>query len=177
MRHSVRISVAPSGRAGRRVRGGGGGSSSALGFDVNAELAIVGEQHVVKRLQTPWSMAAKSLRPIPQGGGFGRRQLRGKFSPLRKVAKLSPGEIWGVWQCSVCVRQCWLSDLQGGEIFPLQNHPRTKLSPPPWTCDSAAGWWGGAKTPSATNQKTHFTYQKKPSVVYQKSPVSNQPRL
>ena len=34
---------------------------------------------------------------------FGRGELRGTNSSLRKVAKISPGEIWGLWQCSVCM--------------------------------------------------------------------------
>ena len=59
-----------------------------------------------------------------RGGDFGRGYFGGKFSSLRKVAKFSPGPIWGFWQCSVCVKQCELWVLQG-----WRNLPPPKFSP------------------------------------------------
>ena len=41
----------------------------------------------------------------------GEGYLRVKSSSFRKVAKFFPGEICGLWQCSVCVRRCMPWDL------------------------------------------------------------------
>ena len=50
------------------------------------------------------------------------------MSSFRKEANFSPTEIWGFWQCSVCVRQCGLWDLQkgrggGAKFSPSETFP------------------------------------------------------
>ena len=78
-------------------------------------------------------------------GSQGKGQLRGNISSSRKVAKCAPGESWGLWQSSVCVRQFKLWDLQGGEIsplrkFPLRSNPRTKSPQPPVGWNPTVCW-------------------------------------
>ena len=65
-----------------------------------------------------------------------RSYFRGKISALKKVAKFPPGEIWGLWQCSVCLRQCKLWDLQGWrncnppKFSPAKYFPHEIIPPP-----------------------------------------------
>ena len=59
------------------------------------------------------------------GGGYRFGIISWGNFVVKEGGKIS-GEIWGLWQCSVCVRQCKLWDLQGGRIFPLPKFSPAK---------------------------------------------------
>ena len=63
-----------------------------------------------------------------RGGGDNLEQghVCGRISSSRKAAKISPREILGLWQCSVCVRQCQLWYSHGWRGFPLLKFPPAK---------------------------------------------------
>ena len=58
-----------------------------------------------------------------QGGGddFGRGEFHMKILSFRKVAKISPGDIWGRWQFSVCLSSVSSGMCKGGKIFPIRK--------------------------------------------------------
>ena len=66
-------------------------------------------------VRVPWGRGMAS-------GARARGSFWAKSSSVRKVAQVSPGGIWGLWQCSVCVWQRKLCT--GAENFPFRNCPR-----------------------------------------------------
>ena len=88
-------------------------------FVVNRKVA-----HRVRAGQTfPLRMTGKLYRG---GGDFGRGEFRGEISPLRKVAKFPPSEIFAVWDPGfflVCVPPFGGGYLRIIGLVGLQPHP------------------------------------------------------
>ena len=84
------------------------------------------------------------------------------MSSSRKVATFSPGEIQGLWQCSVCVRQCegWgghpPNELIAPPPPPVPLVPATVEAPtPPGPPQPSAVFHCHALSPAASHEQAH----------------------